>query len=116
MARPLLRFAAALAIVAGVLWVQPRRVEPPARVAGSGLNLRSAPDVRAQRVAVLPAGSTVEVQRCLADASWCNVRHGERSGWVAAGYLLARHGGGQVSVARVARELGVPVETAHPGG
>ena len=63
-----------------------------------------------------PVGTTVEVQRCLDDLSWCNVRHGERSGWVAADYLIARADGRRVKVAEAGRELGVVIETAKPGG
>ncbi|WPU56459.1 SH3 domain-containing protein [Stenotrophomonas acidaminiphila] len=116
MPRLIPRLAAAAAIIAVVLWFQPEIVEPPAKVSGSGLNLRSAPDTRADRVAVLPVGTTVEVQRCLGDLSWCNVRHGEQSGWVAADYLIARADGRRVKVAEAGRELGVVIETAKPGG
>ena len=116
MPRLLPRLAAAAAIVAVVLWFQPEIVEPSAKVGGSGLNLRSAPDTRAGRVAVLPVGTTVEVQRCLDDLSWCNVRHGGQSGWVAADYLIARSDGRRVKVAEAGKELGVVIETAKPGG
>lgn len=115
MPRLLPRLAAVAAIVAVVLWFQPEIIEPPAKVSSHGLNLRSAPDTRAQRVAVLPVGATVEVQRCLDDLSWCNVRHGQQSGWVAADYLVTRSDGKQVKLTDVGKELGVLIETARPG-
>ena len=89
MPRLITRIAACAAIIGAVLWFQPRINEPAAQVS-NGLNLRSAPDQRAERLAVLPIGTTVEVQRCLADLQWCNVRADGRSGWVAADYLIAR--------------------------
>jgi uncharacterized protein YraI len=110
-----LRIAACVAIVGVVLWFQPQINEPAAQVS-NGLNLRSAPDQRAERLAVLPVGTTVEVQRCLDDLRWCNVRADGRSGWVSADYLVARSDGKRVRLAEAGRQMGVVIETAKPGG
>jgi hypothetical protein len=115
MPRLVTRIAACAAIIGVVLWFQPRINEPAAQVS-NGLNLRSAPDARAERLAVLPVGTTVEVQRCLDDLQWCNVRAGGKSGWVAADYLIARSDGKRVRLAEAGKELGVVIETARPGG
>lgn len=109
-----LRIAAAAAIIGVVLWFQPQINEPAAQVS-NGLNLRSAPDQRAERLAVLPVGTTVEVQRCLDDLQWCNVRADGKSGWVAADYLVARSDGKKVKLAEAGKQLGVVIETAKPG-
>ena len=111
----LLRIAVAAAIVGVVMWFQPRINEPAAQVS-NGLNLRSAPDPRAERLALLPVGTTVEVQRCLDDLQWCNVRAGGHSGWVAANYLVATRDGKRVRLAEAGKEMGVVIETAQPGG
>ena len=115
MPRLITRLAVSAAIVAVVLWVQPRIVEPSVTVS-NGLNLRSAPDARAQRVTVLPVGTTVEVQRCLKDLSWCQVRYGDQRGWAAADYLIARSDGQRVRLADAGNQIGVVIETASPGG
>ncbi|MGH8052963.1 MAG: SH3 domain-containing protein [Stenotrophomonas sp.] len=115
MPRLITRVAACVAIVGAVLWFQPRINEPAAQVS-NGLNLRSAPDQRAERLAVLPVGTTVEVQRCLDDLQWCNVRAGGKNGWVSADYLIAKSDGKRVRLADAGKELGVVIETARPGG
>jgi len=115
MPRLITRIAACAAIIGAVLWFQPRINEPAAQVS-NGLNLRSAPDQRAERLAVLPVGTTVEVQRCLDDLQWCNVRADGRSGWVAADYLIARSDGRKVRLADAGKQMGVVIETAKPGG
>lgn len=111
-----LRLAAAAAIVAGVIWFQPEVVEPQAKVS-SGLNLRTAPDRRAPRLAVLPVGSKVEIDSCLADRSWCRVRHGNQSGWASAQYLTTATSGGQVGLAKSSdSDLELRIEPAGPSG
>jgi uncharacterized protein YraI len=115
MLRIILRLAACAAIIGLVIWIQPSIIQPAANVS-SGLNLRSAPDIRAKRVAVLPLGTRVEVQRCLPDLRWCHVREGDRRGWVDASYLVARSGGKRVTLAEAGKDIGVVIETARAGG
>lgn len=115
MFRFIARLVASAAIVAAVVWFQPETVEPSAMVS-HGLNLRSAPDRRAPRVAVLPVGTTVEVQRCLDDLKWCEVRHGDRRGWASADYLVASSDGRRVRMAEAGRAMGVVIEPASSGG
>lgn len=115
MLRIVLRLAAFAAIIALVIWFQPAIIQPSAKVS-SGLNLRSAPDVRAKRVAVLPVGTRVEVLRCLDDLRWCHVREGDQRGWVDASYLIATRDGKRVTMAEAGKEIGVVIETARSGG
>lgn len=115
MLRIFLRLAACAAIVALVIWFQPTIIQPAASVS-SGLNLRSAPDIRARRVAVLPIGTRVQVQRCLDGLRWCHVREGDKRGWVDASYLVARSDGKRVTLAEAGKDIGVVIETARAGG
>ena len=88
---------------------QPELYKPSAKVS-NGLNLRAAPDQRAERVAVLPVGATVEVQSCLDDLKWCQVRYGDQRGWASADYLIARADGKRVRLAEAGKEVGVIIE------
>ena len=103
------RLAACAVIVAIVLLCQPRR-DVPAVTVSAGVNLRDAPDVRAQRVAVLPVGTEVELGTCLADRSWCRVSAGSQSGWASARYLSAATDNGRVRLAESEEDLRVAVE------
>lgn len=102
------RVLASLAIVGAVILFQPEIYKPSVKVS-NGLNLRSAPDTRAERVAVLPVGATVEVQRCLDDLKWCNVRFGTQQGWASADYLIARADGKRVRLADAGKDVGVVI-------
>lgn len=51
------------------------------------LNMRDGPSPMHSIVDVIPANDMVMVQGCLADASWCQVTHGEMMGWAAGNYL-----------------------------
>lgn len=55
--------------------------------AWTDLNMRDGPGPMHSIVDVIPANDTVMVQGCLADASWCQVSHGETTGWAAGNYL-----------------------------
>lgn len=103
------RLAASAVIIGIVLLCQPRR-DIPAVTVSTGLNLREAPDVRAERIAVLPVGVPVEIDSCLADRSWCRVRHGTQSGWASAKYLTAATGEGRIRLANSDHELQLQVE------
>ncbi|MDX2483748.1 MAG: DUF1236 domain-containing protein [Pseudodonghicola sp.] len=56
-------------------------------MAWTDLNMRDGPSPMHSIVDVIPANNTVMVQGCLADASWCQVSHGETTGWAAGNYL-----------------------------
>lgn len=55
--------------------------------AWTDLNMRDGPGPMHSIVDVIPANDTVMVRGCLADASWCQVSHGETTGWAAGNYL-----------------------------
>ena len=55
--------------------------------AWTDLNLRVGPSPLYAIVGVIPANDLVMVQGCLADASWCQITHGDTTGWAAGGYL-----------------------------
>ncbi|TVR10844.1 MAG: hypothetical protein EA385_02560 [Salinarimonadaceae bacterium] len=63
----------------------------PAQAAGAyvtnDLNMRAGPSTRHHVLRVLRAGSHVDVLRCAAGRSWCEVYHRGRTGWVSARYL-----------------------------
>jgi Uncharacterized protein with a bacterial SH3 domain homologue len=59
----------------------------------------------------------VEIDSCLADRSWCRVRHGSQSGWASAQYLTTATSGGQVRLAKSsASDLELRIEPAGPSG
>lgn len=103
------RLAASAAIIAIVLLCQPRRDRPSVTVA-TGLNLRQAPDVRAEKIAVLPVGVDVEIDTCLEDRSWCRVRYQQQSGWASAQYLSAATDEGRIRLAHSEQQLQLQVE------
>lgn len=103
------RLAISAAIIGAVLLFQPRRDDPDVTVS-AGLNLREGPDTRARKVAVLPVGVQVEVVTCLADRSWCRVRHQNQSGWASAAYLTAATQEGRIRMADSGDALRVQVE------
>lgn len=57
--------------------------------AWTDLNMRSGPGPMYSIVGVIPARDKVMVQGCLADASWCEVTHGDVAGWAAGNYMTA---------------------------
>ncbi|OSQ53715.1 hypothetical protein MCRY_21925 [Marivita cryptomonadis] len=56
-------------------------------MAWTDLNVRDGPGPMHSIVDVIPMNGTVMVQGCLADASWCQVTHGDTTGWAAGNYL-----------------------------
>lgn len=51
------------------------------------VNMRAGPSVRYHRIAVIPAGSRVDVRYCLDRRAWCRVRWRGLGGWVSRRYL-----------------------------
>lgn len=60
--------------------------------AGTDLNIRSGPGVQHGVTGVIPGGEEVTVNGCIESANWCEVVHGEASGWAYGDYLAAKVG------------------------
>ncbi len=61
--------------------------------ATANVNLRSGPDTSFPAVVVIPDGASVNIEGCLRDESWCDVRWGPNRGWVYSTYLAAPYQG-----------------------
>ncbi|MCC5989849.1 MAG: DUF1236 domain-containing protein [Pararhodobacter sp.] len=57
--------------------------------AATDLNLRAGPGVSYEVLSVIPAAQAVTVDGCLEASNWCQVSHGEVSGWASGDYLIA---------------------------
>lgn len=51
------------------------------------------PDTEFPSVGVIPEGTPIDVQGCLRDESWCDVRWGRERGWVFSEYLALDYRG-----------------------
>lgn len=60
--------------------------------AGTDLNVRSGPGVQHAVTGVIPGGDEVTVNGCIESANWCEVVHGEQTGWAYGDYLAAKVG------------------------
>ncbi|AUH65614.1 DUF1236 domain-containing protein [Paracoccus zhejiangensis] len=60
--------------------------------AGTDLNMRSGPGVQHPVSGVIPGGEEVTVKGCIESANWCEVTHGEKTGWAYGDYLAAKVG------------------------
>jgi len=56
--------------------------------AAADLNVRSGPGPQYQIQSVMTAGTTVDVEGCLASQEWCRVSGGGAEGWAYAPYLM----------------------------
>jgi uncharacterized protein YraI len=59
----------------------------------ANVNMRTGPDTEFPSVGVIPEGSTVNIQGCLRDESWCDVLWGPNRGWVFSEYLAFSYRG-----------------------
>lgn len=60
--------------------------------AGTDLNVRSGPGVQHEVTGVIPGGDEVTVNGCIESANWCEVVHGDQTGWAYGDYLAAKVG------------------------
>ena len=58
-------------------------------MATTDLNVRSGPGPNYEVVGVIDAEGSVDIQRCVADESWCEVSYDGTTGWAYSDYLTA---------------------------
>ena len=74
------------------------------------LNMRAGPAPDFPVVAVLPQGSSVMIQGCISDFSWCDVQLPDNGrGWVYAEYLSHPYQGSYVPVRNMGSSIGIPI-------
>ncbi len=85
-----------------------------AALAGEGyitqsVNLRAGPDSGYPSVARLRAGTSIQIEGCVDDWSWCEVNNGYERGWVAANYIQEEYEGRRVYVPEYGVRIGIPI-------
>lgn len=76
----------------------------------ANVNMRAGPSTRYPAVAVIPAGSSVEIRGCLSDVNWCDVEFYGGRGWVSGQYVQAPYQQRRVYVGpQYYRPLGIPM-------
>ena len=73
------------------------------------VNLRAGPDVSYPSVARLRAGTTVDIQGCVDEWSWCDVSDGDDRGWISGDFLQEEYEGRRVAVPRYGVQIGIPI-------
>ncbi|MBX4889416.1 SH3 domain-containing protein [Rhizobium bangladeshense] len=82
----------------------------------ANVNMRAGPSTRYPAVAVIPAGSPVEIRGCLSNVNWCDVEFYGGRGWVSGQYVQAVYQQRRVYVGpRYYRPLGIPMVTFSVG-
>ncbi|RWX16036.1 SH3 domain-containing protein [Rhizobium hidalgonense] len=76
----------------------------------ANVNMRAGPSTRYPAVAVIPAGSSVEIRGCLSNVNWCDVEFYGGRGWVSGQYVQALYQQRRIYVGpQYYRPLGIPV-------
>nr|WP_210295937.1 SH3 domain-containing protein [Rhizobium redzepovicii] len=76
----------------------------------ANVNMRAGPSTRYPAVAVVPAGSPVEIRGCLSNVNWCDVEFYGGRGWVSGQYVQAVYQQRRVYVGpQYYRPLGIPM-------
>jgi uncharacterized protein YraI len=73
--------------------------------------LRAGPDSGYPSVARLHAGTSVIIEGCVDDWSWCDVSNHDDRGWVSASYLQHEYQGHRVLVPQYGVQIGIPIIT-----
>ncbi|AGS20027.1 SH3 domain-containing protein [Rhizobium etli] len=82
----------------------------------ANVNMRAGPSTRYPAVAVIPAGSSVEIRGCLSNVNWCDVEFYGGRGWVSGQYVQAVYEQRRVYVGpQYYRPLGIPMVTFSVG-
>ena len=71
--------------------------------------LRAGPDSGYPRVARLRAGTSVFIEGCVDDWSWCDVSSRHDRGWVSGRYLQHEYQGHRVLIPRYGVRIGIPI-------
>ncbi|MBY5534786.1 SH3 domain-containing protein [Rhizobium leguminosarum] len=105
MKNPFVKIAAA-----GLLMLAPAIAQAAEGYSTANVNMRAGPSTRYPAVAVIPAGSSVEIRGCLSDVNWCDVEFYGGRGWVSGQYVQALYQQRRVYVGpQYYRPLGIPM-------
>ncbi|MBY3463582.1 SH3 domain-containing protein [Rhizobium laguerreae] len=95
---------------AGLLMLAPAIAEAAEGYSTANVNMRAGPSTRYPAVAVIPAGSSIEIRGCLSDVNWCDVEFYGGRGWVSGQYVQALYQQRRVYVGpQYYRPLGIPL-------
>ncbi|MDU0308199.1 SH3 domain-containing protein [Rhizobium sp. 10PS4] len=95
---------------AGLLILAPAIAQAAEGYSTANVNMRAGPSTRYPAVAVIPAGSSVEIRGCLSDVNWCDVEFYGGRGWVSGQYVQALYQQRRIYVGpQYYRPLGIPV-------
>lgn len=95
---------------AGLLMLAPAIAQAAEGYSTANVNMRAGPSTRYPAVAVIPAGSSVEIRGCLSDVNWCDVEFYGGRGWVSGQYVQALYQQRRVYVGpQYYRPLGIPM-------
>ncbi|MGO7987620.1 SH3 domain-containing protein [Rhizobium leguminosarum] len=94
----------------GLLMLLPAIAQAAEGYSTANVNMRAGPSTRYPAVAVIPAGSSVEIRGCLSDVNWCDVEFYGGRGWVSGQYVQALYQQRRVYVGpQYYRPLGIPM-------
>ncbi|TCU26250.1 SH3 domain-containing protein [Rhizobium laguerreae] len=95
---------------AGLRMLAPAIAEAAEGYSTANVNMRAGPSTRYPAVAVIPAGSSIEIRGCLSDVNWCDVEFYGGRGWVSGQYVQALYQQRRVYVGpQYYRPLGIPM-------
>ncbi|MDK4731893.1 SH3 domain-containing protein [Rhizobium sp. CNPSo 3490] len=101
---------------ATLLVLAPAIVQAAEGYSTANVNMRAGPSTRYPAVAVIPAGSSVEIRGCLSNVNWCDVEFYGGRGWVSGQYVQAVYEQRRVYVGpEYYRPLGIPLVTFSVG-
>lgn len=96
--------------VAGLFVLAPVIAQAAEGYSTANVNMRAGPSTRYPAVAVIPAGSSVEIRGCLSEVNWCDVEFYGGRGWVSGQYVQALYQQRRIYVGpQYYRPLGIPV-------
>ena len=95
---------------AGLFMLAPVIAQAAEGYSTANVNMRAGPSTRYPAVAVIPAGSPVEIRGCLSDVNWCDVEFYGGRGWVSGQYVQVLYQQRRIYVGpQYYRPLGIPV-------